>query len=209
MFDTGCHPDAARDGDARWGYYARISEPIFTPEEAVVGQLGFAGVSADDIDVVVCSHLHYDHCGCNAFFKRATVVCHAREVEAARATNAEAKGYLRADWELGAPIDTIDGERDIFGDGRLTLIPVPGHTPGMTAAHAVLDRSGAFVLASDAIPVRACLLERYAPRGAWDVGDFLSSIDEIARLERNGATVLFGHDDAQWNALRKGSVFYD
>ena len=45
----------------------------------------------DDIDVVVCSHLHPDHCGCNAFFKRATFIIHAGEIEAARAPGAEAR----------------------------------------------------------------------------------------------------------------------
>jgi glyoxylase-like metal-dependent hydrolase (beta-lactamase superfamily II) len=209
LFDTGCHPAAAEDGEARWGRHAGYSAPIFKPEEAVVGQLSLAGLAADDIDVVICSHLHYDHCGCNAFFRKATVICHARELEAARASDAEALGYLRADWDLGTAIETIDAERDLFGDGRLTLLPVPGHTPGMTAAHAVLDHAGAFLLASDAAPVSACLSERYAPRHTWDIGLFLKSLDEIAHLERRGATVLFGHDDVQWRSVRKGVEFYE
>ena len=53
----------------------------------------------DDIDIVVCSHLHPDHCGCNAFFKRATFAIHAKEVEAARAPGAEKSGYLATEWE--------------------------------------------------------------------------------------------------------------
>ena len=73
LFDTGCHPDAAIDGAARWGAHARYSEPIFTPEEAVTHQLARAGLVAGDIDLVICSHLHYDHCGCNAFFANATI----------------------------------------------------------------------------------------------------------------------------------------
>jgi N-acyl homoserine lactone hydrolase len=209
LFDTGCHPDAAVDGAARWGAAARYSPPIFNTEDAVVHQLPAAGLSADDIDVVLCSHLHYDHCGCNAFFKRATVILHAKELAAARAADAEAMGYLRNDWDVGARIETVEAAFDVFGDGRLTLLPAPGHTPGMMIAHAVLDRSGAFVLASDAVPVADCLSRRYAPQNTVDEGLFLRSIDEIVRLQDGGAHVLFGHDDAQWSRLRKGADHYD
>ncbi|RXF73871.1 N-acyl homoserine lactonase family protein [Hansschlegelia zhihuaiae] len=208
LFDTGCHPDASVDAEARWGAAAKYCEPIFEPASAVVGQLDVAGLSAGDVDVVVCSHLHFDHCGCNAFFPRATVICHARELAAARASDAVAMGYHRNDWDVGAPPVTIEGQHDVFGDGRVTLIPVPGHTPGSIAACVALDRDGLFVLASDAAPVSACLARRYAPTNTVDVDDCLASIDEIARLAQAGATVVCGHDDAQWRALRTGAAYY-
>ena len=158
LFDTGCHPDAADHGEGRWGRSAvRYSKPIFRPEDAVIGQLPQAGLTAGDIDVVICSHLHYDHCGCNAFFERATVICQARELAAAGADNAERQGFLRREWDVGLPIQAIDGQLDVFGDGRLTLVTLPGHTPGSMGAHVVLDRSGTFLLASDAAPVAASL----------------------------------------------------
>jgi N-acyl homoserine lactone hydrolase len=209
LFDTGCHPAVADDPEGRWGSLTRVMTPIFQAQDAVVNQLPLAGLEANDIDVVVCSHLHADHCGCNGFFKRATMICHARELEVARSPDALAMGYFRADWDQGAPIQTIEAQHDLFGDGRLTLLPVPGHTPGMTVAHAVLDRDGAFVLASDAVPVSACLEQRYAPRNSWDIERAVSAIDEIARLGDDGATVVFGHDDAQWRDLRKGAEFYE
>jgi glyoxylase-like metal-dependent hydrolase (beta-lactamase superfamily II) len=209
LFDTGCHPDAASDGAGRWGeQHASYSVPIFRPEDAVASQLHHAGLSADDIDLVICSHLHYDHCGCNAFFPRATLVCHAKEVAHAREPGADAFGFLAREWDLGGPVQAIEAQHDVFGDGRLTLLPMPGHTPGMTVAHAVLDRDGAFVLASDAIPVEACLTERYSPRNSWDADLFVAAVDEMARLQQDGATILFGHDDKQWNAVRKGPDFY-
>jgi N-acyl homoserine lactone hydrolase len=209
LFDTGCHPRAAQDGEGRWGSMVRAMTPIFTPQESLLGQLPLLGVEPDDIDVVVCSHLHPDHCGCNAFFPRATVIAHARELEAARAESGPAQGYLRAEWDHPNPLEEIEGERDLFGDGRLVLLPTPGHTPGMMVAHVVLDRDGAFVLASDAAPVRANLDERYAPRNSWNADLALAAIEELLRLERDGATILLGHDDAQWRSLRTGAEFYE
>ena len=209
IFDTGCHPGAAADGDGRWSALIDVVEPVFRQEDALVNQLSKTGLAADDIDVVVCSHLHIDHCGCNAFFKKATVICHARELEYATADGADSRGYMREDWEPGPAPETMEGQRDLFGDGKLTLISAPGHTPGSIIAHAVLDRDGAFVLASDAVPMRCCLDQRYAPMFSWNHDQTVQTMDEIARLEKDGATVIFGHDDDQWTGLRKGEAFYE
>jgi glyoxylase-like metal-dependent hydrolase (beta-lactamase superfamily II) len=126
-----------------------------------------------------------------------------------RAEDAERQGFLRREWDVGTKVQAIDGEHDLFGDGRLTLIPLPGHTPGSMGARAVLDRSGSFLLASDAVPVAASLARRMAPRNTWNPALFLSSLDEIARHRDDGAMVLFGNDDAQWRAVRTGASYYD
>lgn len=209
LFDTGCSPEAAIDPEGRWGPLARAMVPDFQPQDTVVGQLPLAGIAADDVDIVICSHLHPDHCGCNGYFKRATVICHARELELARSAEGLANGYLPADWDHPNRFDTIDGDRDVFGDGSLTLIPMPGHTPGMTVAHVSLDRDGTFLLASDAAPVRAVIDERYAPRNSWDKDKAAAAVVEIARFEADGATILLGHDDAQWRTLRTGAACYE
>ena len=135
LFDTGCHPGGRRQIRSALGQTrATVMTPIMPPGEHVVNGLTGDRLSTDDIDVVVCSHLHPDHCGCNAFFKRATVIIHEKEIAAARAPDAETIGLSRAEWDLPVKIDAIGGERDLFGDGRIVLIPLPGHTPGTTGA---------------------------------------------------------------------------
>jgi glyoxylase-like metal-dependent hydrolase (beta-lactamase superfamily II) len=183
--------------------------PIMRAGDNVINSLADLGLTCDDIDVVVCSHLHPDHCGCNTFFKRATFLIHAKEVEAARASRAEAAGYLAAEWEQSAPTELIDGERDLFCDGRMVLIPLPGHTPGTTGALIALDRSGTFLLASDAVALRATFERDVVPRNTWNVDALAKSLMEVKRIEASGATVLCGHDDAQWKTLRKGAEAYE
>jgi glyoxylase-like metal-dependent hydrolase (beta-lactamase superfamily II) len=209
LFDTGCHPDAPADGGKRWGDIARNATPIYEASDAVVNQLPKAGLTAVDIDVVVCSHLHMDHCGCNTFFPRAVVICHAREMEIAQASDAEAGAYLRAEWDHGGEFKTIEAEHDLFGDGRVTLIPMPGHTPGSIVAHVVTDRDGAFVLTGDAAPLRDSFERRTVPVINLDGDLTLKSYEDMARLQKNGATLVFSHDDAQWRALRTGEAFYE
>jgi glyoxylase-like metal-dependent hydrolase (beta-lactamase superfamily II) len=209
LFDTGCHPQAATDAEARWGGLARMMVPIHAPRDNVVDGLAAIGVQPADIDLVVCSHLHPDHCGCNGFFTRATLLCHRAELAAAQGPDAAHAGYLPVDWDQPIPRDLLDGARDVFGDGRIVLLPMPGHTPGSLAAHIALDRSGRFLLAADTVSVRASLDGDYAPRNTWNPELLLHSLAEIRRLEAQGTTILCGHDAAQWDTLRTGAHYYD
>jgi len=209
LFDSGCHPAVTTDAEARWGALAKYVVPIGKPEENLIDDLGGVGLSLADIDAVVNSHLHPDHCGCNEFFKQATMIVHARELDAVQEPGAEARGYVRADWDHPRRMDILERERDLFGDGRIVLLPLPGHTPGMTGLLATLDRSGAMLLASDAVSLRIHLDRDVVPKNTWNTDLFRRSMGEIRRIERSGAAVICGHDLAQWRTLRRGAGGYD
>jgi len=209
LFDTGCHPSVPENPEARWGGLAKVMTPIMPPGDNVISGLSCIGLTPDDIDVVVCSHLHPDHCGCNAYFTKATFVIHAMEVEAARAPGAESAGYLSAEWDHPMPIDAITEQRDLFGDNRIVLVPLPGHTPGTTGALVALERGGSFFLAADTVSIRATLDRDIVPRNTWNAEALTKSLAEVRRIEATGATILCGHDDAQWAGLRKGAEAYD
>jgi N-acyl homoserine lactone hydrolase len=207
LFDTGCHPDVAAN-PAHWGGMEKFMTPIMPPGDNVLTGLSCIDVTPDDIDVVVCSHLHPDHCGCNAFFKRATVMAHAKEVEAARKPNAVPMGYLASEWDFGT-FDPVDCQRDVFGDGKIILIELPGHTPGSVGALVTLERDGVFLLAADTVSLRVTLDTGALPRNTQLPDALAKSLAEIRQIEARGATVLCGHDAAQWDTLRKGEAFYD
>lgn len=209
LFDSGCHPSVAENAEARWGAMAKLMTPIAPPGDNVVDNLRCIGVGSDDVDLVVCSHLHPDHCGCNAFFRKATVICHADELAAARSPSAVPAGYLPIEWDQPMPFQEIEGQHDVFGDERIVLIPVPGHTPGTLSALVNLDRSGSFLLASDSVSLRVMLERDVMPKNTWNIDLALASLAEIKRIEARGATVLCGHDDAQWATLKKGADAYE
>ena len=176
-------------------------QPIFDAGDAVISQLPKHGLTAGDIDVVICSHLHPDHCGCNAAFARATVIAHADELAAARAEGAEKQGYLPQEWDIPQGYTEIDGEKDLFDDGRIVLLPLPGHSPGLTAARVELERDGVFLLASDAAPMMRHVDQGYAPKNSWDMELAVKALAEIKAEQDRGTTVICGHDDAQWQEL--------
>ena len=95
LFDTGCHPAVAEDPEGRWGGLAKLMTPIMQPGEHVLTGLAGIGLEPDDIDLVINSHLHPDHCGCNAFFRKATFLVHRDELAAARAPGSEVERLSR------------------------------------------------------------------------------------------------------------------
>jgi N-acyl homoserine lactone hydrolase len=209
LFDTGCHPSTVNDAAARWGNMAKVMMPIGAADDHVLQGLATVGLAPDDIDIVVNSHLHSDHCGCNEFFKRATLFCHRKELEAAQGPDAQQRGYVPADWQHPMPTEALDTQRDLFGDGRIVLLPLPGHTPGTLGALVSLDRDGSFLLSADAVALRANLERGILPRNTWDADLATQSLQEIKRIQASGATVVFGHDAAQWDELRKGIDGYE
>ena len=211
LFDTGCHPSVATDAEARWGSLAQADD-AGDDARTTTSLTGLAciGLEPDDIDVVISSHLHPDHCGCNAFFKRATLIVHARELEAARAPGAEAQGYLAAEW------DHADADRrgraataTCSATAASCCCICPGHTPGSIGALVRLDRSGTILLASDTVSLRETLDQGIIPRNTWNAEALEKSLAEIRRIAAGGATVICGHDDRQWQTLRKGADAYD
>jgi len=208
LFDSGCHPQAATDPQSRWGGLAKVMTPIFTPEQTVVEQLKLLDLAPDDIDVVICSHLHPDHCGCNAYFHRATILCHEAEVAAAQADGAENQGYLRKEWDQPQGFQTFKAEHDVYGDGRIVLLPMPGHTPGMTVARISLARDGAFILASDAAPLQMNIDQGVAPKNSWNMELAAKALSELKAFRDTGDRIISGHDEAQWQGLRRGSEYY-
>jgi glyoxylase-like metal-dependent hydrolase (beta-lactamase superfamily II) len=209
LFDTGCHPTVADDPEGRWGGLAKLMVPIMKPGEHVLTGLARLDLGPDDIDLVINSHLHPDHCGCNSFFRKATFLVHADELAAVRAAGSEAAGYLAADWDQPMPFDEIESQRDVFGDGRIVLLPLPGHTPGSMGALARLDRSGTFLLAGDTVSLRATLDTGTIPRNTWNADLLARSLAEVRHVESSGITILCSHDAEQWAGLRKGADVYD
>ncbi len=209
LFDTGCHPDTLANPEGCWGTMAKAMVPIGRPQDNVISELATLGLQPDDIDIVVNSHFHTDHCGCNSFFKRAKVFAHYREIEVAQAPDAVQKGFLPGDWQHPMPMEAVRGEHDLFGDGRITLLPLPGHTAGTMGALVSLSRDGRFLLAADAMPLQANLDRELLPRNTADPQTATATAQEIRRIQAGGTTVVFGHDDAQWMAMRKGAGAYE
>lgn len=129
-----CVGDARKEHDprnhARFGWLSR---------------LGAAGVDVDDVDLVLATHLHVDHVGCNTYyedgrwrpaFPKARYLFVEEELNFWTSETARSPLERMGDY-IGASILPLfeAGQADIIGqrhviDSSIRLIPLPGHTPG-------------------------------------------------------------------------------
>ncbi len=131
LFDTGVHCQARIDPLTRLGP-ERIKRLTVKSQvgDDVIPQLARLGLTPADVRYVANSHLHFDHCGGNEFFPRATFFVQRPELEAARRPGF-VPSYSPSPIDFDHPLDyrMIDGEHDVFGDGSVVLLPTYGHTP--------------------------------------------------------------------------------
>jgi len=199
VFDTGMHPDCQHDPLARVGERLNgIFRFHFAPGEEISARLQAMGRDPERIDLVVNSHLHFDHVGGNALIPNATVVVQRREWAAGFDPEiAAVRGFNPRDFDLGHKVKQVDGEYDLFGDGSVVCLPTHGHTPGHQSLRVRLP-SGDVVLAADACYFCQTLQERRLPVNVHDRPQMLASLEKLAQLQASGARIFFGHDYAFW-----------
>jgi glyoxylase-like metal-dependent hydrolase (beta-lactamase superfamily II) len=202
LFDTGLHPDLQHDPAGRLG--ARLAGMFrvgFRPGEEVSARLEAIGRDPGAIDLLISSHLHFDHVGGNALIPNATMLVQRREWDAGMDPEAAVKrGFNPRDYDLGHKTRIVDGEHDVFGDGSVVCLPTYGHTPGHQSLRVRLD-SGDIVLAADACYFCQTLRERRLPPNMYDREAMLASLDRLAALEQGGARIFFGHDPEFWRTV--------
>ena len=201
LFDTGLHPDCQRDPAFHVG--ATIAGAFrfhYAKGEEVSARLEAMDRDPARIDLIVNSHLHFDHVGGNASIPNATVLVQRREWEFGKNPDPADIAYIQRDYEHGHKLKLIDGEHDLFGDGSVVLLPTQGHTIGHQSLKLRLE-SGTVVLAADACYLCQSLRERRLPAASYDRAQALATLDRLAQLERNGARIFFGHDPEFWQRI--------
>lgn len=148
VIDGGNPLEVARDARAYWGPLADEWDVRMSEQQHCAAQLGRLGIEPDSVRCVVQTHLHIDHTGALGHFPSATVLVHARELEAALGADPPLASKDYASPEI--PWKLINGERDLYGDGRVRLLETPGHSAGHMSVLLRLDGAGPVLLTADA-----------------------------------------------------------
>ena len=201
LFDTGIHCLAMTDPEGLLGERAKYFGFHTKPGEDVISQLERLGVAPADVDVVANSHFHFDHCGANESFPAARFLVQKRELDAARATLTTPSPTYRPNaksFDHPLRYEAIDGEHDVFGDGSAVLVPTYGHTPGHQSL-VVKHGRDRIVFTADAVYTRENLDRDVVPGIVWDAAEMTRSFASLrAMRDRQGATLYYGHEPAQW-----------
>ncbi|WP_055698282.1 N-acyl homoserine lactonase family protein [Streptomyces silaceus] len=185
LFDTGI---GTADPDTEAHYRPR-RRPL---DEA----LASAGITRDDISLVVNCHLHFDHCGGNPLFRHRPIVVQATELAAARLGGHTVDELV--DFP-GARYEEVTGEAELWPGVR--VVPTPGHTEGHQSL-VVEQRDGTVVLAGQAHDFASRFASGHMARRALSAGlepplpAYRPWLDRLLAFDPR--RVLFAHDHAVW-----------
>jgi N-acyl homoserine lactone hydrolase len=162
------------------------------PGQMMEPQLGRFSTTPDEIPLVICTHLHLDHAGGSAYFKKARFVVQKREMEYAKDPLPIHKGAYDMDFS-GMKFDYVDGDAEIVSGIKVIL--TPGHSPGGQAV-LVDTEKGLYILAGDTIThfvnMDVPAGDSFWPNGIYiDLREYYWSLD---RLKALGGFILPGHD---------------
>ena len=200
--DAGLHPDLAQDS-TRLGPLEGVFR-VHLPEDGT-GTAGAllrsSGFDPGDVDQVVLTHLHFDHAGGLVEFPNARVVVQAAEWAARNDDRMVGSGaYNPDDINHGHDRVEISGDHDLFGDGTVTCLLTDGHTAGHQSVR-VRTETGTFVVCGDCCYLRRTLAEEHLPPFGVNRQHQLAALRRMRVEASLGATLIFGHDPEQWNAI--------
>lgn len=175
----------------------------FTQDRTLKEQLGNLGLQPDDIEFVAMSHLHFDHTGNIPLFPRATFLIGAEELAWASSeptpfgVDGDVIGPLS-----GFDVDLLDFDRDVFGDGSVRILKVPGHTPGSLMLLVNLPNSGPVLVSGDLFHTRQNYEKNLVCAANVSRSDTLASSDRFSRIVANtNARVVIQHAPEDFAAM--------
>jgi N-acyl homoserine lactone hydrolase len=168
---------------------------------AIHEQLAKLGVATDEIEAIIFTHLHWDHCYNMKEFKKARYIASDAEYAFARDpippywnSYEHEKAGLTPPFK-GCTFELIAGEKEVF-DG-IHVIPTPGHSPGHIAV-AIDTEKGSHWIIGDLMLVRENL--KPDKKRGWPltpIGRFSNFVDLWHSMEKVVAgadVVLMTHD---------------
>jgi len=179
------------------------------PGAALDAQLRAIGVTPDDITYVAFSHLHFDHVGNAQRFTRATWILNRDELAWAEHEPPHVSMVPRLFSAYHtAKTQLIDGDHDVFGDGRVRILKAPGHTPGSAVLWIDLREPGPVILSGDLYLTREGRRDHDVPAVNASRADTLASFDRVERIARRShARIVIQHDPRDYAALPRPPGF--
>ena len=191
VWDTGFPAETKGKPMVNGGMTAQI-------DRTLAEQLAELGVKPEDVDIVGISHNHGDHLGQAAQFTNARLVIGKGDFEQVAGKPEDSLGAWRGD---GKKVTLAIGDIDIFGDGSVVALHLPGHTPDHLALLVKLA-SGPVLLTGDLYHSTIAREKKSMPGFNTSREQTLQSMDKFEKLAKDtGAKVVIQHEPADISKL--------
>ena len=165
---------------------------IGSVSKTVGEQLADLGLKPQDIDLVGISHNHGDHVGQLPEFAKKPLLVGRPDFDAAAGKKDDPFAAWRS---AGSPLSAMTGDHDIFGDGDVIALFLPGHTPGHYGLLVKL-KSGPVLLSGDVVHARETARLKAVPTFNTDRTESLRSMERFEKIAKEtGAKVVIQHDE--------------
>lgn len=194
LVDTGWDTAIRESARKYEGFANYFASPGTLPKgQAVTEYMKKLGYEPKDIDYCILTHMDIDHAGGLQLVREAK---HLMTSEAEwNACQKLQLRYLKRLWK-GIAIETFPNhDVDLFGDGSIILLPMPGHSEGMTAVKVVQDNKYV-ILAGDSDYCKESWEKQVLPGVMWNKEKALQSLKKLSIFSRdeNCIAILATHD---------------
>ena len=115
-----------------------------------------------------------------------------------------------ARFKLELPVTKLEGDHDVFGDGSVTIVATPGHTPGHQSLLVKLPKTGAVLLSGDAVHFKENWDNRRVPEINSNKEQTSASMQRMVDImAKEEAQLWINHDKAQRDGQKLSPDFYE
>jgi N-acyl homoserine lactone hydrolase len=213
LWDTGV-PESTLNDPKGWSTLPKLI--VYHLDKSISDQLAVIGLKPRDITFVAISHTHGDHIGNLGLFPDSTILMQETEynwIHSPNGPNDNVNQLMALARQLmGKPkkLRLIKGDTDVFGDGSVTLLATPGHTPGHQSLLVHLKNSGFIILSGDVAHSKENFDHNIVPSLNTDKASSIASMDKVRRMIATYKAKLFiNHDKQQTDGLKLLPAYYD
>jgi glyoxylase-like metal-dependent hydrolase (beta-lactamase superfamily II) len=167
------------------------------PKTSLADLVTQIGVKPEQVKYVAVSHYHGDHVGQLAEFPRSTLLVGKGDWDIVSDSKvATTLGAPFAHWVSGGgKVDPVTGDRDVFGDGTVVMLDMPGHTPGHHSLLVRLKGMGPVLISGDVSHFHENYDANGVPTFNTNRASSLASLARFKEIAANlHATVIIQHD---------------
>lgn len=206
LYDTGNSPEYKQDYPVSVQETYPVSEFI-----SIKNALQQQGLTVNDIDMLILSHLHFDHAGGLKYFKGTkaiqNVVVSENELKDAyfRVMTGQGGAYVKELFDIDG-IRYVPYQEELRLAEDVLLFAQKSHTAGCTGMVLDTNQQGTMIVTSDTVYTEDNYKQELPPGGSINATteEFYTNLTRIKKMQAElGAKLVYGHDFEQIMQLSK------